>query len=554
MRFISIQLDTKECRLYFTVNDRFYLGEDMDNELFSKLKRRDFIKYAAITAATLSLPTLQGCAIPKKNVPSLDYSKTLLVKNARLVNVISGKVVDKAWLIIKKGFIVQQGIGAIPSNHRGIIFDLKDRYLIPGLIDAHCHATSSPAFSMRMIDLLNHSRQQKQNFISAIESGITTIRDMGAFFGLLHMFIRDIEKGNLPGPRVIYCNSILNVMGSHPEIPPSEINIFAKPASIFMGMIMSNFRNTAEMIDCLKENARGASFIKLTLDNQTLFCKKTRQIPVYTKEQLDIIFRFADQKGLPVSGHHHFKFGFDRAMDYPFNSIEHIVSDTVLSDDDIMIMSKNNVAIVPTLTVAQSFLIEEAFEQLPEQYQTPQIKKELQVRKEYFEKEMTKHCDPVLHKQNLAALKDYKTIGRDNLWEKKKFLVNPDVYFNMIMNSFVNLKKMKQAGITIGCGIDAGMPFNYFGGNYREYEILQRVVFSNLEILRCATINSAKILHMKDKIGSLENGKYADMVVLDNNPLDDIRTLRKPQMVFKQGDLMFSACNPLHDGTIIKPS
>lgn len=526
----------------------------MDNELFSKLGRRDFIKYAAITAAAFSVPSLQGCAIPKKNVPSLDYSKTLLVKNARLVNVISGKVVDNAWLIIKKGFIVQQGIGAVPSNHRGIIFDLKDRYLIPGLIDAHCHVSASPVFSMRMIDLLNHTHQQKQNFISAIESGVTTIRDMGAFFGLLHMFIRDIEKGNLPGPRVVYCNTMLNIMGSHPEIPPSDINVFAKPASFFMGMIMDNFQDTDEMKECLERNARSASFIKLTLDNQTVFCKKNKNIPVYTKEQLDIIFRFAEKKGLPVSGHHHFKFGFDRAMDYPFNSIEHIVSDTVLSDDDIMKMSKKNVAIVPTLTVAQSFLIEEAFEKLPEQYQTPQIKKELQVRKDYFDHDAKKHCDPLLHEQNLADLKYYKLIGRDKLWENKKFLPNPDIYFNMIANGFVNLKKMNQAGILIGCGIDAGMPFDYFGGNYREYEIMQRIGFSNLEILRCATINSAKILHMKDKIGSLENGKYADMVVLDKNPLDDIRTLRKPQMVFKQGDLMFSASNPLQDGSITESS
>ena len=171
---------------------------------------------------------------------------------------------------------------------------------------------------MRMIDLLNHARQQKQNYVSSIESGVTTMRDMGAFPGLLHLFIRDIEKGNMPGPRVVYCNSMLNIMGSHPEIPPSDFNIFARPALFFIGMIMNNFKNTAEMEECLKENAKGASFIKLTLDNQTLFCKKNKKIPVYTKEQLDIIFHFAEKKGLPVSGHHQFKYGFDRAMEYPF--------------------------------------------------------------------------------------------------------------------------------------------------------------------------------------------------------------------------------------------
>jgi imidazolonepropionase-like amidohydrolase len=315
-------------------------------------------------------------------------------------------------------------------------------------------------------------------------------------------------------------------------------------------MIMNNFKDTAEMEQCLKENAKGASFIKLTLDNQTLFCKKNKEIPVYTKEQLDIIFRFSEKTGLPVSGHHQFKYGFDRAMEYPFHSIEHIVTDTVLSDDDVIKMAKRNLAIVPTMTVGQSFLMEEAFDEIPEQYRTPEIIKELQVRKDYFENEAAKHCDPQLHKQNLSALKYYKTIGFDKLWGKKKFLVNPDVYFNMIGNGFASLSKMNQAGILIGCGIYAGMPFCYFGGNYREYEILQRVGFSNIEILRCATINNAKILLLADKTGSLETGKYADMVVLDKNPLEDIRILRKPQMVFKQGNLMFSAGNLHEDGTL----
>ena len=522
----------------------------MGNEHFHSFGRRDFIKYSLLFTAALSASSLQGCAIPKKNVPSLNYKKLMLIKNVRLIDVSSGEIEENCWLIIDNGTITKKGGGEFADNFQGVIFDLKGRYLIPGLIDAHCHSTSSPVFSMRMLDILKHSDQQKQNFVSAIESGVTTMRDMGAFPTLLRMFIKDIEKGNLPGPRVIYCNSILNVMGSHPEIPPSDVNIFARPAALFIGMIMNNFRNMDEMKRCLEENAKGASFIKLTLDNKTIFCKTNKEIPVYTKEQLDIIFRFAEKTGLPVVGHHQFKYGFDRAMEYPFHSIEHMATDTVLSDDDILKMAKRNIAIVPTMTVGQSFLMEEAFDEIPQQYRTEEIAEELRIRKYYFENEATRHCDPALHRQNLSALKCYKTIGKNNLWKRKKFLVDPDVYFNMIKNGRESLNKMNQAGILIGCGIDAGMPFCYFGGNYREYEILQRAGFTNLEVLRCATINNAKILKIEDKTGSLETGKYADMVVLDKNPLEDIRSLRRPYMVFKQGDLMFSAGNLYLDKVI----
>jgi len=412
----------------------------------------------------------------------------------------------------------EKGIGNFQDNFQGKIFDLQGRYMIPGLIDAHCHSTSSPVFSMSPFDILKHAEQQRQNFISSIESGVTTIRDMGAFPALLHRYIQNIEKGDMPGPRVVSCNSILNIMGGHPEIPPSDVSIFARPASHFIGMMMTNFQSTAEMKRCLEENAKGASFVKLTLDNQSIFCKKKREIPVYSKEQMDIIFDFADKKGLPVAGHHHFKFGFDRAMEYPFHSLEHLVSDVILSDDDILTMVKRNVAIVPTMTVAQSFLMEEAFDELPGIYRTSEILGELQARKYYFENEAVMHCNPILHRQNLKTLRSYKKYGLDHLWEKKIFLVNPDLYFNMMKNGYSNLKKMNQAGILIGCGIDAGMPFCYFGGNYREYEILQRIGFSNIEILRCATINNAKILRVEDKTGSLETGKYADIVILEKIP------------------------------------
>ena len=521
----------------------------MENESSPLLERRNFIKYSLLLAGALAMPSLQGCAIPKKNVPALD-DQAFLIKNASLIDVTSGQMIENSWLLVEDGKIAALGNGDFQNNYHGSIFNLQGKFLIPGLIDAHCHSTSSPVFSMSVIDILRHSRQQKNNFISSIESGITTIRDMGAFPALLHLFIKDIKKGNLPGPRVVYCNSILNTMGAHPEIPPSDVNIFAGPASLFIGMIMNNFKNTADMEECLAENARGASFIKLTLDNRTIFCKKNKEIPVYTKEQLDIIFRFAEKNGLPVVGHHHFKFGFDRAMEYPFHSIEHMIADTILSDEDVLQMAKNNVAIVPTMTVGQSFLMEEAFDEIPEKYATPEVMDELTVRRNYFDHEAARHCDPLLHTQNLDALKDYKTIGRDKLWEKKKFLVDPDVYFGMVANGYANLKKMNQAGILIGCGIDAGMPFCYFGGNYREYEILRRLGFTNIEVLRCATISNARILKLEDKTGSLEKDKYADMVVLGNNPLRDIRALRKPLMVFKEGELMFSAEDLFRNKTI----
>ena len=230
----------------------------------------------------------------------------------------------------------------------------------------------------------------------------------------------------------------------------------------------------------------------------------------------------------------------DRITKYPMNSIEHIVSDAFLSDKDIETMIKNNISIVPTMTVGQSYLMEEAYDTLPPEYQDDFIYNELKIRKEYFSGEAEKHCTPYFHKVNIDTLEYYKTIGRDKLWENKIFLVNPDIFFGFMKYGRTNLLKMKNAGARIGCGIDAGMPFCYFGGLYREFEIFSRIGFSNDEILRCATINNAEILGMKDDIGSVEKGKYADLVFLKDNPLKKIETCRNPEIVIKEGKLVHS--------------
>jgi imidazolonepropionase-like amidohydrolase len=94
---------------------------------------------------------------------------------------------------------------------------------------------------------------------------------------------------------------------------------------------------------------------------------------------------------------------------------------------------------------------------------------------------------------------------------------------------------MKQAGVLIGCGTDSGAPFMSHGTLWREMEMLARVGFSNEEILQCATINNARILQMADKKGTIEKGKFADMVVLKENPLEKIEACRSLQRVIKEG-------------------
>ena len=503
------------------------------------MTRKDFIRMGSATAAYAALGGMAGCATASiQNIGKLDYTRDILITNCSVIDVIKGITLHGSRILIRNGAIQAVESGDMtPAN--AITLDARGAFIIPGLIDAHCHPTITSAFGIDTADLSRHVAFQKRQFTIGIEYGITTYRDVGSFPITLHGMIKDIDAGSLNGPRVTYCNSLLNINGSHPDIPPTDAHPLANFVAMFTGMVMTNFRDFENMKKVMEKNMKGASFIKLTMDNRSVFCRK-ENIPVYTDEMLDYIFRHAERAGLPVSCHVHRKFGFDRAMRYPINSLEHMVSDTELSDKEIELMAKKNVSIVPTMTIALCYLMEEAYDVIPERFRTDFIMNELNIRKHYLYTEALQHCDSVIHNKNMEELKKYKSVGIDNLWKKKIHLVDPELYFGMILHGMKNLARMRSAGINIGLGIDAGMPLAYFGGQYRELEFLSRAGFRNDEILRIATINGARILRLQDRIGTIEKGKLADLVFLPVNPLVDVRAYRSPDIVMKGGRFVFS--------------
>ena len=332
----------------------------------------------------------------------------------------------------------------------------------------------------------------------------------------------------------------MNIKGGHPDINPTDISIFAAPTTVFTGDIATQFSSTKDLRNKLESNTEnGASFIKLTVDNQSLICGNG-PIPVYTDEHLKIIFNFAEKRNLPVAAHNHFKYGFDRIMKYPVNSLEHLVFDTVLSDGDIKKLQQKKASIVPTCVVASCLAFDEVYDTLPPQFNTDFIKTEMRIKKEYLKTLASRYCEKAIHGYNMESIKHYKHMNCASLVKDKKFIPDPILYFGMLKDGMENIRKMREAGILIGCGTDAGIPFDYFGSLWYEMEMMHRVGFSKEEVLRCATINNAKIIGMGDKIGSLEKGKFADISIFNENPLTNIKAYREPFLVFKDGKLLYS--------------
>ena len=100
-----------------------------------------------------------------------------------------------------------------------------------------------------------------------------------------------------------------------------------------------------------------------------------------------------------------------------------------------------------------------------------------------------------------------------------------------------NLKKLVDSGVKIAMGTDTGPPARFQGYfEHMEMEMMAKAGLTPMQVLKSATGDAAECLQMKGKIGTLTPGAFADLVVLDRNPLDDIRNLRSIRSVWIGGN------------------
>lgn len=508
----------------------------MYEQLHRNISRRELLKYSAASALFLSMPGLHGCtSVPGFKPAHHSDGRRLILVNCNIIDVTAGCIREERTVVISNGMI--ESLSApLRTAGEDTTVDVKNGYLIPGLIDAHCHMTMTSQSSLDPLMVGSAMRQIRRNFPQQLAAGVTTVRDMGAFPILLHKHLAMLNSGKLAGPGVVFCNAFTNIKGSHPDIRPSDAGALAGLAISFTGNPNLWFESDHELTEKMEENtAGGASFIKLTMDDTSLMCGKNA-IPFYSGSHWKIIKDFAQQHRLPLAGHVNTRFGFDRALTHGIDSLEHI-ADIKISDGDIEQMSKKKIAIIPTLTVAQMLAAEEAFRELPAEFRTPYIDGERRERKQYLDSSAKRYIEPAIFERSRAVLDNYRKYACSDFYGKRIFMPKPDLFFRILLHAPANLSRMKDAGILIGCGTDAGVPLAFHGTLWREMEMMVRTGFKASEALRSATINNARILRMDGKIGTIEKGKCADMVVLSNNPLQDIGACRAPLMVIRNGRL-----------------
>ena len=486
-----------------------------------QLSRRDFFKAAALSSSGFLLSSagsfsLSGCD-NRSDWKSTSFPKILL-HNFQLFDGVQNGLQKGRITLIEEGKI--QGVerkGDFDQYRDYKVVDLKGLTILPGLIDNHVHITAP---FMRGGNVLSQMDQQiEYNIRNCIMSGVTTVRDVGGFPGKINKFKSKVDKSEIPGPRLISSLSMIAARKGEnlgwPVFSPYLKNPLKR-------MIGGNFAErpatTGEIIEVTEEMiGMGAQWLK-TLHHDHTFSFYPRQLPNHTDEGYKVILEIGKTKDIKCALHAMFVSGFNKAVELGFHTLEHMPMDDVVQERYAEKFIEKGIAIIPTMTVYHDFLIHQRILELLETHG-----------KEYLIPEAVKQVSMFI--KELIAL-EKKTLNKE---EQRKLFVDPRYFKAMFPNVVENLKKLNEMGATIGVGTDCGTFRELFGRYSDELKNITLAGISNFDALRMATAKNAGIIDMQEKIGTIEKGKYADIIAVEGDPLADISIMDNVAIVMKGG-------------------
>jgi imidazolonepropionase-like amidohydrolase len=383
-----------------------------------------------------------------------------------------GKVFD-----IKRGYIDANDL-LLDTNDSIDIHDLKNHFVMPGFIDGHVHLTLAlaPGAALSWVQMSDADTAMlgAKHARDTLMAGFTSVRDVGDWTDDAIFAVRDgINAGYIVGPRTFVAGNPIAINGGHGDFTHSYKESIA------------NVLRTSGVCDgvaeCRKavrdQIRRKADHIKLTATAGVMSDSNAGLEQQFFEDELNAIMDTAKLMGRRVTAHAHGAEGINAALRAGANTIEH---GTFLNDESIRLFIENNAYLSPTLS---------AFE------------------------------------TGRSLLKDPNSYLTDNQRVKAEQAV-------IAANSYV--KKAHKAGVNIALSTDAGV--GPHGDNAKEFELLvQYGGMSPMEAIIAGTLSGADNLGKLDELGSLEAGKWGDIVAVNGNPLDDITILQNVSFVMKGG-------------------
>lgn len=254
----------------------------------------------------------------------------------KLLDTKSGKILTKQTIVIKENKILSIMDGyVIPKG--GISIDLKDKIVMPGLIDMHVHIEQEFDRNTRLHRYILNEADIAFNSVGFVKTtllnGFTTVRDLGGTG--VNISVRNaIDAGKIPGPRVFTAGKSLATTGGHADPTNGSSRNLAGDPGPKEGVVNS----VADAKKAVRQRYKnGADWIKITATGGVLSVAKSGDNPQFTVEEVQAICQTATDYGMYVAAHAHGDEGMQRAIIGGVKTIEH---GTYMSDETMELMKK----------------------------------------------------------------------------------------------------------------------------------------------------------------------------------------------------------------------
>jgi imidazolonepropionase-like amidohydrolase len=410
-------------------------------------------------------------------IPTLAVGQSVAIKAGRLIDGRGGPPVLDATVVVEGQRIVAAGAGvAVPAGAR--VIELPGATVMPGWIDGHTHLTApeigSPGWeadvalvgnSLRALRAAHFARQ-------ALETGFTTVRELGALFFNDVALREAINRGWAVGPRIVAGAHAISIAGGHCD----EDNIFPH------GVLRQEFglaEGIANSVDQVREAIRhqvkhGADVIKVCATGGVISFGDGVGNQQFTDDELRAAVETAHQLERRIAMHAHGTTGIKAAVRAGATSIEH---GSFIDDEGIRLMKEKGTYLVSTLMAGDAVLRMANANQLP-----PEL----------------------AEKARAVGVAMRGTIGRAH-----------------------------RAGVKVALGTDN--IFASQTTNWREFELLVGAGLTPMEAIVAGTRTAAELLGLEKLVGTVEPGKQADLVAVAGDPSVDITRTSAVQFVMKSG-------------------
>ena len=441
----------------------------------------------------------------------------LLLHNFRLFDGRQPRLQDGLFLTVRSSRIEALGpAGEAPERAGYTCVDLQGLTLLPGLIDAHVQMSVPFIRRVNVRSVLEMPRQLQNNLRWCLASGVTTVRDMMGMPGTIQRLRREVNAGKLPGPRIFCANSYLTCPGGCPEMAP-----YFNPLQKWFvgGQIAERLTSAAQVRASVRSMVeQGADWIKTGHASRSFFAGRTAPLPCLSDECYAALVEEARRLNRPVAFHQTYLESFRKGLALGVQTLEHVPGDGLISEQEADEVARKGSALVATLLVPATYL-------------------DLEEVQRWLSERAAKFLEPEPLRQTRHLLDSHRKAFHTPEELARECLIDIPAIQRSFGLCLENVRRLRQAGVVLGCGTDSGGELAFFGQVHKELKLLVQAGLSRFEALQAATVVNARILGMEEHLGALAPGKLADLIAVQGDPLEDLDCLDRIQWVVKDGKI-----------------